>query len=129
MINDYIGIPYQPNGRTRSGADCWGLVVMVLREEYGVHVPALTGEYSHADKGELERFIDEAKATVRAVPVDAPDPGDLAVLRYRGKATHVGVYVGEGLLLHNVGGDYTSRVERIDGAGIARRIEGWYRVR
>nr|BDD43792.1 tail assembly protein [Spirochaetaceae bacterium] len=128
-INQYIGIPYREGGRDLTGTDCWGLAVLVLGEVYGIRLPSLTGEYSHDDREELERFVDTTKATVKAHVTESPEPGDLVVLKYRGRSTHIGVYVGDGLVLHNVGGTHTSRIERADSPGIARRIEGWYRVR
>lgn len=128
-ISRYIGIPYKEGGRDISGTDCWGLAVLILGDVYGVQLPTLNGEYQHGNRAALEQFVDATKATVGAIPVDDPEPGDLVVLRYQGKATHVGVYVGDGLVVHNVGGNHTSRIERRDSPGIARRIEGWYRVR
>lgn len=37
----YVGIPYKIGGDDLSGADCWGLVRLVLRAELGLEMPAL----------------------------------------------------------------------------------------
>lgn len=37
----YVGIPYKIGGDDLSGADCWGLVRLVLRAERGLEMPAL----------------------------------------------------------------------------------------
>lgn len=38
----YIGIPYVRGGEARDGADCWGLVRLVLREQCGLDMPAIS---------------------------------------------------------------------------------------
>jgi cell wall-associated NlpC family hydrolase len=36
----YVGLPFRDKGRARTGLDCYGLVVLVLREQFGVEVPS-----------------------------------------------------------------------------------------
>lgn len=38
----YIGIPYRQGGDAPAGADCWGLVRLVLRSERGLEMPTLS---------------------------------------------------------------------------------------
>ena len=40
----YVGIPYRPLGRDRDGCDCWGLLAMVWREQFGCDLPDYPGE-------------------------------------------------------------------------------------
>ena len=37
--NKYVGIPYAPGMSSRDGCDCWGLVRLVYREEFGTLLP------------------------------------------------------------------------------------------
>lgn len=37
-IEDYMAIPYQMNGRTIHGADCYGLLVLWFRHELGIEL-------------------------------------------------------------------------------------------
>ena len=39
-MREYVGIPYQPRGMSRSGIDCWELVRLVYREKYNKHLPS-----------------------------------------------------------------------------------------
>lgn len=80
-----IGTPYRFGGNTPDGLDCSGLVEMTYRAA-GIRVP---------------RTADEQ---FRALPqVDAPRPGDLLFFGDRRKASHVGIYRGNGQMIHAPG--------------------------
>jgi hypothetical protein len=81
----YLGAPYLWGGMTRAGIDCSGLVHMAWRR-LGRLVPR-----------------DSDLQEESAHPVDMPRYGDL-VTYGRERTTHVAFWLGEGRILHSMGG-------------------------
>jgi cell wall-associated NlpC family hydrolase len=65
-INKYVGIPWAAGGRTERATDCWGLVMQVYRNEYGVELSDFLGDYSdHTTASMINEPVDGC--LVRAV--------------------------------------------------------------
>ncbi|MEQ6917738.1 C40 family peptidase [Halomonas aquatica] len=82
-----LGIPYRYGGTTERGLDCSGLVQRA---------------YSHAGI----RVPRTSRAQFEALPrVNAARPGDLLFFATSGggKASHVGIYLGDGEMIHAPG--------------------------
>jgi len=124
--NEYIGIPFLDAGRDRNGLDCWGLVRLVLAERFGKTLPSFL-TYDKIDTWKSELLIDAGRELVSADQVAIPEAGDIAVMTIRGIPAHVGVYIGDGLVLHTDRGT-ASIAERIDSPRIVKRIQGWFHV-
>ncbi len=85
----YLGVPYLHAGDTRDGLDCSGLVYRVFFDTIGASLPRGVGTLYHETKasqyplhiGDL-LFFD----TSEQLPLKTP--------------THVGVYIGEGRIVH-----------------------------
>lgn len=80
-----LGTPYRFGGNTVAGLDCSGLVEMAYRSA-GIPVP---------------RTADEQYRSLPAIK--AARPGDLLFFGDRRKATHVGIYRGNGQMIHAPG--------------------------
>lgn len=84
----WIGTPYVYGGTTRSGTDCSGFLQSVYRNALGISIPRSTREQS------------EYCANVKADNLEA---GDLVFFNSngrKGKVSHVGLYVGNGKIVH-----------------------------
>jgi cell wall-associated NlpC family hydrolase len=128
--NEYVGIPFLVRGRTHEGCDCWGLVRLVEAERFECFLPSLCDEYVSLEREQSASIVHEHLNELPLDRVTLPIPGDMVLLNLFGSPCHVGVYIGDGLVLHSdpMGQD-TSRIDRITSAHIAPRIEGFYRVR
>lgn len=80
-----LGTPYRYGGNTPRGLDCSGLVEMAYAAA-NISVPRTAAEQ--------HRELPEA---------DAARPGDLLFFGSRRKATHVGIYRGDGQMIHAPG--------------------------
>jgi len=80
-----LGTPYVLGGASRRGVDCSGLVQMTYRAA-GLQVPRT------------------AEQQFEALPArDVARPGDLLFFGSGARATHVGIYLGDGRMIHAPG--------------------------
>lgn len=128
LLDRYVGIPFEPRGRTFSGCDCWGLVVLVFRHELGVELPSYCERYStDADRRDLEALIAGEKGAWREVRGGEERPFDCALLVQERFASHVGVVVSKaGCVLHAKRG-VGSVVEPYRSSFRRLRVAGFYR--
>lgn len=84
------------------GADCWGLVLMVSREIFGLDLGMHIGARYVGD--ELAHIIEEEEQSNRWQVVAEPQNGDVVTMRKKvdGPPSHVGIVVGKGLVLHSL---------------------------
>jgi len=135
----YVGIPFVDKGRTRAGCDCWGLVRLVLAEQFGIALPDYADAY--IDAHDHASVADAVQAGLREgwTEIDhareTPRCGDLLVIKIAARPWHCGLMVTPERFLHcptqpdrrsgrEVG---TSCIERLDALIWRRRIEVIYR--
>ncbi|MGN1116538.1 MAG: NlpC/P60 family protein [Candidatus Ornithomonoglobus sp.] len=80
----YLGVPYVWGGTSPSGFDCSGLVQYVCRQN-GISVP---------------RVAASQRGAGQYVSRENLQPGDLVFFSHGGGVSHVGIYVGNGNMIH-----------------------------
>jgi len=125
-MTEYVGIPYKVGGRTREGADCYGLVRMILNEKFGKELPLLAEVKEEGPGHGSAEAISAGRPLIPARRVETPDDGDIVAMKIRGVLAHLGVY-WKGWVIHTLSG-HDSALDRFDGIRLKGRIEGIYRV-
>ena len=95
----YVGLPFLDHGRDWSGVDCWGLIVLVMREERDIALPSY-GETSAFDLAAVAGLIAGESALEPWSPAVRAEPFDVAVMHRRRDPVHVGIMVTENQILH-----------------------------
>ena len=125
--DDYIEIPFKPDGRDRNGCDCWGLVCLVYREKLGIELPEYKGVFEAQTIAQLKnvsRVMEREKESW--VRVEKPHEFDVVMIRSGAYAWHVGIVIDRRRMLHVMSG-INSTVEEYTGMDWKNRIEEFRR--
>jgi cell wall-associated NlpC family hydrolase len=102
-VMSFLGVPYVWGGESAQGFDCSGLVQAVYREA-GVSLPRVAQSQYNAGPA--------------VSPGQAVVPGDLVFFGTGpGDVSHVGMFVGDGLMVDAPHTGATVRFDRVDGFG------------
>jgi cell wall-associated NlpC family hydrolase len=127
-VKKYIGIPFVSNGRTKEGCDCYGLVRLVLENEYGVRLPELSGDYNDAlNLAETAKLFADKRPVLAAEKLPGPRERAVVIITGNGRPCHIGIAAGGGYILHT-GVKTGSVCQRETHPGLRGRVEGYYRV-
>ena len=101
MIKNYEGYPYAIGGNTPNGWDCSGFVQWIYKNIFGITLPRTT--YYQAQQGLAISIHD--KSLWQPVRFD--------FLFRSGTMSHVGIYLGDNLMIHALGKKYGTRIDDV----------------
>jgi len=115
----YLNIPYRHKGRSFEAVDCFGLIWLVMKEEFGWDVPDFTNiNYSQDWHKKKENHILDVIGTLNVEqfsPIQPPYKRFDFIVFFLGTKTvvnHCGLYIGDNKVLHIYEG-ITSTVDRL----------------
>ena len=120
-LGSLLDIPFEHNGRARSGADCYGLLCIIFDEFLHIELPHYTYSNNYQKRISLEYERDQ-----RWDLVINPVRFDTVVMRIVGDPVHVGVMVDDLRFIH-MSSRYGVLMQQISDPRINSRIEGFYR--
>ncbi|GHV14181.1 hypothetical protein AGMMS49938_09890 [Fibrobacterales bacterium] len=85
VLVPWLDTPYLYGGTTKNGTDCSGFVSGVFAEKENLYIPRTTKE-----EFKQGTAVEKSKLTI----------GDLVFFGERGVVSHVGLYVGDGKMIH-----------------------------
>ncbi len=119
-FSKYINIPYKELGRDWNGVDCYGLVVLIFREEVGLHLPDFTDLLYSKERYEIDKKQDHFLNSIGIKWVDIKKeqlrPLDVLVFNKINDiklSTHVGIYIESNKFIH-VQENYPSMLGKLD---------------
>jgi cell wall-associated NlpC family hydrolase len=120
-LADWVGIPYN-----EQDCNCWDIVRQFALVELGKEYPRYLFDVDTL-MDDSEEWIKREQSALgdRWVEVDQPDVGDVIIFRIRGRATHIGIYVGYNNFLHSLRGR-ESTIEDLNGYW-SQSVVGYYR--
>ena len=99
----YLLVPFVDRGRNWDGCDCWGMVRLIARYEYGLDYPALDGRYATSDDGgAVGALIEAERDNWQPIEHGTERGGDFVTLAVRGSEAHVGTVLEPGLMLQTI---------------------------
>lgn len=127
-FNRFLSIPYADKGRDYSGADCYGILYLIYKEN-GIILPSYTSDYENsgnsksaglaiAQNSQKWQKIEEAQIKLF----------DVVLFKICGFPCHLGVIIDskEKMMIHTLKGQNTS-IEKYSRVMWQKRIEGFYR--
>lgn len=109
----YIGIPYKELGRDEDGVDCYGLCLMIYKNELGIDIPDYFGigfkkakdfKSSVTMKKELQGIILNESSHWKEIPQNEARPFDLVLFNMLGYVIHIGILIDKNNMLHSFDG-------------------------
>lgn len=130
-VEKYIRIPFVELGFDKEGCHCWGLVCFVYKKELGIDLP----KYDNITADQIRAMLlakDEQIKSGNWLPAVGPyQRMDVIVLtgaddKGRNVERHVGLYAGNGYVLHVEKGT-DSTCDHVDSIMFKQRIRRAYR--
>jgi len=103
-VKKYIGIPFEYQGSSFEGADCYGLVHLVYKEEFGIKLPSFVYSNKPTEMELWTLFMEEITGS-RWTPSYEAKLGSIIILKLKGLPIHCGLVLDHTRMLHTM--DFT----------------------
>lgn len=123
----YLNIPFKDKGRDETGVDCWGLVYLYYINEYNVKLDDHCDAYENTQDLSIADRVDKETETTWQ-QIITPQSGDVVLVRMRNRPMHVGIYCGDGLMMH-IEENNTPTIEKLGSIKWSKRVLGYYRLK
>lgn len=125
MITQYVGVPFQDQGESWDGADCYGILRLIYSQDLGIEIPSFKASCYNTKAIFMDYLRQVSQFWER---VETPQPYDVVAMAHDPAhpkvVQHFGIYVGCGKILHTLEhiGAHLTTVEELN-----YFIKGYYR--
>ncbi len=120
----YLRIPYQKNGRDYSGVDCYGLVMLVAKEQANIDLPDINN--APVEEYLINDIVNDYKN--KFVKIDKPEPFCLVALSIVPPYTHhIGLVLEDCKRFIHIRESHTARIDSLDSKLWKPMIRGFYK--
>lgn len=121
-VGRYIGLPYKDACWGPEYYDCWGLIVLIYKNEFGIDIHSDMTMYT--DKtSKVERLL---KYISLWEHINKPKIGDGILFLVANRLPHCGIYIGDNKMIHTIRG-ISSCIQEVSNPRWKSRFEGYYR--
>ncbi len=125
-VSGYSDIPFVEHGRDHSGCDCYGLLILLFKEQFGIDLPPYYSGSSRHDAVAIAALIEPERSRWLEVKEADAMPGDVVLLKIWNQPMHVGMIFAPGRMIHAIQ-DVGVCVGRLDDKEWRDRKLGFYR--
>lgn len=101
-ITEYTYVSYKSGGTSPSGWDCSGFTQWVYKNIYGISIPRTSREQAKIGTSVSKSDMSKWK------------PGDILVYSAGGSVNHVGLYLGNGKMMHALNSKYDTVIQDVE---------------
>lgn len=127
MYEKYLRIPFKNKGRDFKGVDCFGMVSLILSEEYGIKLDRY--DISCIDTSKINLQIEVEKKRAIWKKIDKPENPCLILFslhKIPRLINHIGLYIGKNKFIHMLKTQGTS-IMKLQDPFYSSKIRGLYR--
>jgi len=107
-FNQYVGIPWECGKMTKNSADCWGLVLMVLEEQFGIIINHMR-DIAIVDTDDVSDVMVSSRYLPEWAPTESPTAGNVCMMFVKKNGVvrpeHVGIVIDDRHVLHSISCD------------------------
>lgn len=130
----YVGLPYKAGGRNFDGTDCYGIAVLVGKEELGIDLPDFTELLYDKDRYDIDKKEDHILRNLDICWARVKKPYKIfdCLIFNSGKdctlINHIGIYIGNNKFIHIIESQ-TSMISSLDNPYWENKVYGVMRVK
>jgi len=124
-VNKYIGIPFSDGEPSLKGANCYSLIELIYKEEFGIELPKIRISALNSRRAFIEYLKQVSEHWIK---IDEPEINCVVVMAHDMKhpkvIQHFGLYIGDGKVLHTLN-KINSHIKSLD--SLKPFIKGYYK--